>query len=131
MKKAWVIEWDDYENTTTINEKNKVVLFLRGNRSPEYVFDLLEKLYMSLTETNIHLGLKYDFAVSNREGKEENDLLPRFSSIHGMRYTGRIYVGQAPCLVAKLVMNLKVTGDYPDEEASWDEIPFPQLPKSA
>ncbi|QLS05965.1 hypothetical protein HV327_10330 [Citrobacter freundii] len=131
MKKAWVIEWDDYENSPTINEKNKVVLFLRGNRSPEYVCDLLEKLYISLTESNIHLGLKYDFAVSNRKEKEESDLLPHFSSIHGIPYAGRMYVGQAPCLVAKLVKNLRVTGDYPDEKVSWDEIPFPQLPKNA
>lgn len=126
MNKAWVFEWADYADSPSINEENKCVLFLRGDRSADYIADLLEKLYVSLSQTGLTIGEKYDFAISNNKQKEESDLLPKYHFINGVKYSGRLWVGQSPYLVAKLVHNLVVTGSYPDEKVTWDEIPYPK-----
>ncbi|HGM9714163.1 hypothetical protein [Proteus mirabilis] len=122
MKKAWVILWEDYENYDDFDFKNRtesIVLILKGNSDFSYVSELLPALYVAQCKD---VDQKFNYAVSNNVEKNELGLETQFSLVRGEHCSRRMWVGQAPLLVAKLVENFEMKGDPLNPIACWDEI---------
>jgi hypothetical protein len=103
-------------------KEEKVVSILNYRKSPNYVKDYMEQLYIDLMSWKI---FKYQVA----KNKKNNSYPANFMRLPGGDvYCGRIYCGLNPELYGRKVKNLKVINiDTDSEDLIWEEIDLPEI----
>ncbi len=110
--RAWVITEEGYTGrVASERRKSKVVVVLDPRTKPEAVAFLVERL----------------LAIDELGKREQLDEVVKGETALSVQHTlgkwGEIKAGHGPWLVARIVEDLEVVGEFPDEEFSWIEVP--------
>jgi len=111
--KAWLVTWEWIGDHA--KRDDKVAAILNPRLSGKRVREFVELFYLN---TFYSLGERIAYTVN----KKENPYPARFMDIGGVPWTGAIYCGDNPFLIARLVDDLAVERDgHGEETATWKD----------
>jgi hypothetical protein len=121
LKSAWLITWEGIGAHARTDKRGGVVAILNCRWTGQKVREFVEQFYIALT-----CGAWDKLALAH--DKRSNPYPALFGTIRGIPWSGEVICGHNPWLHARGVRNLRVTINDDNTQASWEDVPRPEVP---
>jgi hypothetical protein len=117
--RAWLVTWEEI-GTETMELSERIVNIFDSRLSAERIKDFIEDFYISTQYSPFE-------KVTFSNNRKNNPYPAEYFKINGIPWIARITCGHNPYLFARIVNNLTVVLNQPDQEImSWEDLPIPE-----